>query len=53
MLADLDQGNTITSLNIDKWLNNIKQTYTTLEQVAVHDGSDQVKDNKNDEITFF
>jgi len=50
---NFSKGEPIIPVDIDQWLNNIKQTYTTLEQVAVHDGSDQVKDNKNDEITFF
>lgn len=50
---DLSQGIAITPVDINQWLNNIKQTYTTLEQVAVHDGSEQNKSSTNDEITFF
>ncbi len=50
---NFSQGEPIIPVDINQWLNNIKQTYTTLEQVATHDGSDQVKENKNDEITFF
>jgi len=50
---NFSQGESIIPVDIDQWLNNIKQTYTTLEQVAVHDGNDRVKENKNDEITFF
>jgi len=50
---NLNQGTPIEPVDINQWLNNIKQTYTTLEQVAVHDGSEKEQDNKNDEITFF
>ena len=50
---NLSQGIPIEPVDINQWMANIKQTYTTLEQVAVHDGSEQTKDNKNDEITFF
>ncbi|KGJ91794.1 methyl-accepting chemotaxis protein [Colwellia psychrerythraea] len=50
---NFSQGQPIEPVDINKWLNNIKQTYTTLEQVAVHDGSKKTQENKNDEITFF
>ena len=50
---NFSQGEPIIPVDINQWLNNIKQTYTTLEQVAVHDGSDKTPNNKNDEITFF
>jgi len=50
---NFSQGNAIEPVDINQWLNNIKQTYTTLEQVAVHDGNEKAQDNKNDEITFF
>jgi len=50
---NFSQGNPVEPVDINQWLNNIKQTYTTLEQVAVHDGNEQKQDNKNDEITFF
>jgi methyl-accepting chemotaxis protein len=50
---NFSQGDPIVPVDINQWLNNIKQTYTTLEQVAAHDGSDNKQDNKNDEITFF
>ncbi len=49
----LSQGSPIEPLDINQWLNNIKKTYTTVEQVAAHEGNEQEKDNKNDEITFF
>ncbi len=49
----LSQGTPIKPININQWLNNIKKTYTTVEQVAAHEGNEQEKDNKNDEITFF
>lgn len=58
---NLSQGSPIDPIDINQWLNNMKQTYTTLEQVTAHDGNEQnqgnVKENKptgnNDEITFF
>jgi len=50
---DLSNGETITPVDITQWLDNIKQTYTTLEQVAAHDGTDQKQSSNNDEITFF
>ena len=50
---NISQGLPIEPVDIQQWLNNIKRTYTTLEQVSVHDGSEQKQDNKSDEITFF
>ena len=50
---NISQGLPIEPVDIQQWLNNIKRTYTTLEQVSVHDGSEQTQDNKSDEITFF
>jgi len=50
---DFNQGIAIKPVDINQWLNNIKQTYTTLEQVAVHDGSERKQNSNNDEITFF
>ena len=52
-LDSLHQDSPIEPLDIDDWLNNIKNTYTTLEQVAVHDGDAKQQDNSNDEMTFF
>lgn len=50
---NLSQGIPIEPVDINQWMENIKNTYTTLEQVAVHDGNEQSQANKNDEITFF
>lgn len=50
---NLNNGTPVEPVDINQWLLNIKQTYTTLEQVAVHDGNEKTQDNKNDEITFF
>ena len=48
------QGSAIKPVDINQWLDNIKKTYTTLEQVAVHDGDEKKQgSNNNDEITFF
>jgi len=50
---DITQGNAIRSINTQQWLDNIKQTYTTLEQVARHDGNEDAKANTENDITFF
>ena len=50
---NISQGLPIEPVDIQQWLSNIKRTYTTLEQVSVHDGSEKSQDNKSDEITFF
>ena len=52
-LDSLHQDCPIEPLDIDNWLNNIKKTYTTLEQVAVHDGKGQQQDSSDEEMTFF
>jgi methyl-accepting chemotaxis protein len=49
----ISQGNTIKPIDIEQWLNNIKETYTTSEQVAVHDGNEIPNNQKNNEVTFF
>ena len=51
---DFSQGSSISPVDINQWLENIKQTYTTLEQVAAHDGKEKNQtSNNNDEMTFF
>jgi len=52
-LDSLHQKNPVVPLDIDNWLNNIKKTYTTLEQVAVHDGKGQQQESSDEEMTFF
>ena len=54
---NFSQGSPIEPIDSNQWLNNIKQTYTTAEQIAVHDGNepthgDEQKNNK-DGLTFF
>ncbi|WP_425462558.1 methyl-accepting chemotaxis protein [Litorilituus lipolyticus] len=51
--SSLIHGETIKPINSKKWLNNIKQTYTTLEQVARHDGDKQAEVKIDNNITFF
>ena len=46
-------GETIKPIDSKQWLNNIKQTYTTLEQVARHDGDKQAEIKTDNNITFF
>jgi len=50
---DFSQGSPITPVDISQWLDNIKQTYTTLEQVAAHDGNEKKQTNSDEEMTFF
>jgi len=50
---ELFATHSIEPIDKEQWLANIKQTYTTLEQVAIHDGSDQEQNTGNDEVTFF
>jgi len=52
-LDSLHQESPVEPLDIESWLDNIKKTYTTLEQVAVHDGEKQQKESNDDEMTFF
>jgi methyl-accepting chemotaxis protein len=49
----INQDNAIKPIDIDQWLNKIKETYTTSEQVAVHDGNEIPNNQKNNEVTFF
>jgi len=49
----LRHGEDVTPIDINEWLTSVQKTYTTLEQVAVHRGSDHSKTPSNSEITFF
>lgn len=43
----------ISLIDVDGWLAEISKTYTTLEQVAVHDGNKAQEKPGKSEITFF
>jgi len=47
------QGEAVDAIDIDEWMRAIKRTYTTLEQVAVHQGDLHKKAASHSEITFF
>lgn len=49
----LRHGESVSVIDIQEWLQAIQKTYTTLEQVDVHQGSHHSKTPSNSEITFF
>lgn len=51
----LRHGEPVVAIDTGEWLRSLQKTYTTLEQVDVHRGSDsaQSKGSNNSEITFF
>ena len=49
----LQQGMMVEGLDVKGWLAAIERTYTTLEQVAVHQGKDQRQGPADSSITFF
>ncbi len=49
----LAQGESLKIVNGDEWVENLKQTYTSLEQVAVHEGGETSAGPAEEEITFF
>jgi methyl-accepting chemotaxis protein len=50
--AQLDAGVLPDTISVQHWLEGLKKTYTTLEQVSVHTGGKQ-KVTSTDDITFF
>lgn len=50
--AQLDAGLLPDTISVQHWLEGLKKTYTTLEQVSVHTGGKQ-KVTSTDDITFF
>jgi hypothetical protein len=57
VVADMDKFLTRaeghpSALDVDRWLEELAGTYTTLEQVAIHRG-EQVGTVAESEITFF
>lgn len=49
----LQQPNALQQIDSRKWLDSIAQTYTTLEQVAVHSGRQKQKAPASSQVTFF
>jgi methyl-accepting chemotaxis protein len=53
-LSDISAGEQSQEINKEQWLQNFKSTYTTVEQVNLHnDSSAQVQQAEESEITFF
>lgn len=50
--AQLDSGVLPDTISVQHWLEGLRKTYTTLEQVSVHTGGKQ-KVTSTDDITFF
>ena len=50
--AQLDAGELPETISVQHWLEGLRKTYTTLEQVSVHTGGRQ-HSTSNDDITFF
>ena len=51
--ASLARGDNIQAIDVNAWLNDVRKSYTTLEQVAVHKGQANVKKPVESQITFF
>lgn len=49
----LKNGSEIETINVNEWMTELHKTYTTLEQVAVHDGAHNSKTPSYTEVTFF
>lgn len=50
---NLNHGEDIHTIDVASWLDAIRRTYTTLEQVDVHYGAGNVKKPQDSQITFF
>ena len=51
--AQLDAGELPETVSVHYWLEGLRKTYTTLEQVSVHTGGKQKNITSDDDITFF
>lgn len=49
----LERGEDVLVIDVKKWLESIRRTYTTLEQVDVHQGIKSAPKNRDSQITFF
>nr|WP_276320055.1 methyl-accepting chemotaxis protein [Pseudoalteromonas phenolica] len=53
-LNDISAGSAVEEINSKQWLSDFKSTYTTVEQVQMHeDQSAETKQAEKSEITFF
>ena len=53
-LNDISVGSAVEEINSKQWLSDFKSTYTTVEQVQMHeDQSAETKQAEKSEITFF
>jgi len=53
-ITDISNGNNNQGINQKQWLSEFKSTYTTVEQVNLHDNSSaEVQQASESEITFF
>lgn len=53
-LNDISAGSAVEGINSKQWLSDFKSTYTTVEQVQMHeDQSAETKQAEKSEITFF
>jgi methyl-accepting chemotaxis protein len=53
-LNDMSAGSAVEEINSKQWLSDFKSTYTTVEQVQMHeDQSAETKQAEKSEITFF
>ncbi|MES2674758.1 MAG: methyl-accepting chemotaxis protein [Pseudomonadota bacterium] len=50
---NLKNGNEIETINVNEWMTELHRTYTTLEQVAVHKGVQNISTPSYTEVTFF
>jgi methyl-accepting chemotaxis protein len=48
-----ERAEDINLIDVDEWLNCVSRTYTTLEQVAIHQGNDKYQKPQDSVITFF
>lgn len=49
----LDAGQDVEPIDINKWLADVRKTYTTLEQVDVHHGKQDFNKPSNSDVTLF
>ncbi|WP_286269771.1 methyl-accepting chemotaxis protein [Thalassotalea hakodatensis] len=53
-LTDIESGNTLEDINNTRWINDFKNTFTTVEQVKIHENEHaENKTADTSEITFF
>src|SRR5690606_16122005 len=50
---NVKEGDDFDEIDIDLWLKSVRETYTTLEQVAIHRGDSAIKKPEDSSITYF